>query len=171
MNSLFTFKYSKSKLLSMKTLVVYYSRTGNTKMIAEAIAGSLNSDIEEIVDHENRSGIIGYIKSGYQTSRDKIPVIDDINHDLSKYDLVVVGTPVWAGKMSVPVKAFLKKNMDKIPLLACFCTCGRSGIEGTLNGMAEYTNITPLATMGINSAEIKNESYIPLVEKFVQDII
>lgn len=154
----------------MKTLLVYYSRTGNTKGIAESIAKSLNCDIEEIVDKEKRSGIIGYIKSGYETTRNKIPEIEAPKHDLSKYELLIIGTPVWAGKMSVPVKAYLEQNKDKIQNLACFCTTGRSGIDGTLKGMAEYVNVSTLASFGVNSSEIKNGSYTEVVDKFIQDL-
>jgi flavodoxin len=155
----------------MKTLLVYYSRTGNTKKITESISESLNCDIEEIVDKDKRSGIIGYIKSGYQASRGKMGVIEEPKYDLSQYELVIIGTPVWAGKMAVPVKAYLNKNMDKIPLLACFCTCGGSGIESTLDEIAEYTNITPMASFGLKSSEIKDGSYKDKVEKFVQEVI
>ncbi len=154
----------------MKTLVVYYSRTGNTKMIAESISGSLDCDIEEIRDTEKRSGVIGYLKSGYEASRSKVSVIEDPKYDLSQYELLIIGTPVWAGKMSVPVRAYLQQNIDKIPLLACFCTCGKSGIEGTINGIAKYTTITPMAEFGLNSSEIKSESYNSVVEKFVKEV-
>ena len=45
----------------MKVLVVYYSRTGNTKFVAEAIAQSLEADIEEIKDGKNRMGVFGFL--------------------------------------------------------------------------------------------------------------
>jgi len=155
----------------MKTLVVYFSRTGNTKMIAEEISESLECDIEEIEDKEKRGGFIGYIKSGYEASRSKLSVIEDPKNDLSQYELLIVGTPVWAGKMSVPVRTYLHQNMDKIPLLACFCTCGGSGIDGTIIDITKYTNITPTASFGLNSSEIKSGSYKSVIEKFVQDLM
>lgn len=155
----------------MKTLLVYYSRTGNTKKIAVAISEALNCDIEEIVDKDKRSGIIGYIKSVYHASRGKIAVIEEPKYELSQYELVIVGTPVWAGKMAVPVKAYLNKNMDKIPLLACFCTCGGRGIESTIDDIAGYTNINPMASFGLKSPQMKDGSYKNTVEKFVQEVI
>lgn len=154
----------------MKTLVVFYSRTGTTREIAEEISKSIDCDVEEIVDKEKRSGIIGYIKSGYETVRNKLPEIEDPKHDLANYELVIIGTPVWAGKMAVPVKAYIEQNKDKIPNLACFCTCGSSGIEGTLTGIAESAKVTPLASFGLKSSEIKSGSYSSVIEKFVQDI-
>ena len=154
----------------MKALVVFYSRTGNTKMIAESIADSLNCDIEEIEDSEKRSGIIGYIKSGYEAARDKLSVIKQPKYDPSQYELLIIGTPVWAGKMAVPVKSYLEMNKDKIPLLACFCTCGNSGIDNTLKSIGEYVNITPMASFGLNSSNIKNGEYSSVIEKFIQDL-
>ena len=154
----------------MKTLVVYYSRTGNTKMIADTISESLDCDIEEIVDKEKRGGIIGYLKSGYEASRNKLSIIEDPIHDLSKYDLLIVGTPVWAGKMSVPLRTYLHKNMGKIPLLACFCTAGRSGIDDTIKNIGEYTSTTPIESFGLTSSDIKSGSYKAVIEKFVQDL-
>ncbi|UTB32921.1 MAG: flavodoxin [Methanobacterium sp. ERen5] len=154
----------------MKTLIVYYSRTGVTKGIAEEISNSIDCDIEEIIDKENRSGIIGYIKSGYETVRNKVPEIEPPKYDLANYELLIIGTPVWAGKMAVPVKTYLEQNRDKIPNLACFCTCGGSGIDGTLNGIAESAQVTPLASFGLKAPEIKNGSYSLSIEKFIENI-
>ena len=47
----------------MKVLVVYYSRTGNTRFVAETIAQSLEADIEEIKDRKNRMGIFGFLRA------------------------------------------------------------------------------------------------------------
>ncbi len=155
----------------MKTLLVYYSRSGNTRMIANAISESIECDIEEIVEKDKRNGIIGYLKSGYQASRGNISHIDDSKYELSNYDLLIIGTPVWAGKMAVPVRTYLKKNMDKIPLLACFCTCNGSGIEKTIKDMGNYVNTTPLASFGLKSSEIKDGTYKNIIKKFALDVI
>ena len=155
----------------MKTLLVYYSRTGNTRMIANAISESIECDVEEIVEKDKRKGIIGYIKSGYQASRGKVNHIEDSKYDISVYDLLIIGTPVWASKMSVPVRTYLKKNMEKIPLLACFCTCGGSGIEKTIEDISNYVNTTPLASFGAKSSDIKDGTYKNMIEKFASDVI
>jgi flavodoxin len=48
----------------MKILIVYYSRTGRTKKIAEKIQYRLNADIDEISDTKNRAGILGWLSAG-----------------------------------------------------------------------------------------------------------
>ena len=65
-------------------LCMYYSRTGNTKRAMEEIAKALNAELAEIQDGVDRSG--------------------------AKGRLVIVGTPVWAGRCSAPVRGFLKQN-------------------------------------------------------------
>ena len=154
----------------MKTLIVYYSRTGNTRMIADTISESLKCDIEEIIDKDKRSGMIGYLKSGYHAARSHISPIEDSKYDLSKYDLLILGTPVWAGKMAVPVRAYLEKNKDKIPKLACFCTSGGSDIDKVIEDIDNYLNITPIASFIVKSADIKDGTYKTTIEKFVQEV-
>ena len=108
----------------MKTLVIYYSRSSVTKKIAEVIAKEINADIEEIIDTKKRSGIIGFIKSGYEATYDKLTKIEDIKSNLESYDLIILGTPVWAGKPSTPATTFIKKYHTRIKNLAVFITHG-----------------------------------------------
>jgi hypothetical protein len=56
----------------MKALVVYYSRTGNTEKVALELANELNADIERIIDTKDRSGAIGYLVAGKETTQ-KVP--------------------------------------------------------------------------------------------------
>jgi hypothetical protein len=57
----------------MKTLVVYYSRTGNAKFVAETAAKELGADVEEIVDRKSRAGPLGWVSAGKAGSRGKKP--------------------------------------------------------------------------------------------------
>lgn len=82
----------------MKVLVVYYSQTGNTKLVAEAIAESLNADIEEISDEKDRAGVFGFLRSGYEAIFKKLTETQQpIKHKPEEYDLTIIGSPVWAG--------------------------------------------------------------------------
>ena len=75
-----------------KILVVYYSRTGNTRRVAEAISKEIGCDIEEIFDKKNRKGIIGYIRSGKDAVRKNITEIHDLTTETNHYDLILVET-------------------------------------------------------------------------------
>ena len=58
----------------MKPLVIFYSRTGWTKKVAENISKNLNCDIEEVVDHKKRNGLFRFITSGRDAMKKKTTV-------------------------------------------------------------------------------------------------
>ena len=71
----------------MKALVIYYSRTGRTKKVAETILNNLSCDIEEIVDIKKRTGPLGFFHSGRQVIKKKLSVIKNTEKEPSEYDL------------------------------------------------------------------------------------
>ncbi len=154
----------------MKTLLVYYSRTGNTRDVASKIAGEMECDVEEIRDTQKRSGIIGTLKSVYQALRETDTVLEPYSRDPADYDLVIIGTPVWAGKPSVPVSTYLKENRSKIKKAAFFCTYGGTGEEGTFRRMAEILESEPLQTMAITEKEMKEGTCDCKIEPFVREL-
>ena len=98
----------------MKTLVVYYSRSNVTRKIAEMIREKLDCDIEEITDAGKYGGKIGYMKGGFDATTGKTTKINEITKNPSDYDLVIVGTPIWASNMATPVYSYLIKYSDQI---------------------------------------------------------
>ena len=77
----------------MKALVVFYSRTGATKQVAEALAESLNCDSEELIDTKKRGGPLGFLSAGKDAKAKKLTKLKDIKRDPALYDLVILGTP------------------------------------------------------------------------------
>ena len=55
----------------MKTLVIYYTRTGNAKFLAETIAAELGADIEEVIDLKKRQGKLGWLSAGRDAMGEK----------------------------------------------------------------------------------------------------
>ena len=94
-----------------KVLVVYYSLTGNTKLIAEVIANSINSDVLELkpVKELNAEGGSKYFWGGYQSKTKKKPKLREFDINPLDYDLIILGTPVWAWSFSPPIRSFLSK--------------------------------------------------------------
>ena len=114
----------------MKALVVYYSRTGNTKFVAGKIAQELGADIEEIIDKKNRFGLIGFLLAGVDAFRGKKTKIAETKKNPSEFDLIVVGTPNWVARPSPAVRTYLSKYDLAGKKVATFCTTdGYSGGE------------------------------------------
>ncbi len=95
----------------MRILVVYYSRTGATKFVAQAIASELSADIEEIVDQKKREGKIGWMKAGRDAMQEKQTEIATVK-TLAYYDLIILGTPVWAWRPTPAIRTYVAKNGD-----------------------------------------------------------
>ena len=111
----------------MKTLVVFYSRSGTTKRVAQEVAKALNADIDEVIDKKSRKGILGFLRAGYDATRGKTTEIE-FEKDPSGYDLVVIGTPVWNGRVTPAIRTYLLRNREKIKNAVFFSTCaGRPG--------------------------------------------
>lgn len=99
-----------------KILCVYYSRTGRTEKLMQEIAGELHCEIVKLEDDVRRSGPVGWLMSGLQAVSRKVPPVKPIKtkHALKDYDLVIIGTPVWAGRCSAPVRSFLLQYGEKL---------------------------------------------------------
>lgn len=95
----------------MKTLVVYHSYTGQTRMIAEKIKEKLNCDILELKPTVPFSTDYQSVVDEYQSNEadKKIVNIEDIAIDLKEYDKVVIGSPVWWYTITPVVRSFLTK--------------------------------------------------------------
>lgn len=111
----------------MKTLVVFYSRSGTTKRVAQEVAKALNADIDELIDKKSRKGFLGFLRAGYDATRGKTTEIE-FEKDPYDYDLVIVGTPIWNGRVTPAIRTYLLQNREKIKNAAFFSTCaGRPG--------------------------------------------
>ena len=92
-----------------KILIVYYSLTGNTQFIAEALRETIEADILELkpVKELNPESGTKFMWGGFQSTMKKKPELMDFNINPLEYDLIILGTPVWAWNISPPMRTFL----------------------------------------------------------------
>ena len=112
-----------------KKLVIYYSKTGNTKIVAETIAKQTKADIEELKwKREIKSkGFFKYFLGGYNSKLRRNVKILPLEKNLEDYDTIFIGTPIWAGNMNPAIRTFLKNHPLQNKKVALFCTCGGEG--------------------------------------------
>lgn len=108
----------------MSTLVVFFSLEGNTRFIAEQIADTLHADRIELTAKKEypKKGFMKYFWGGKSVVFGEEPELCNGQIDLSSYETIIIGTPVWAGSFAPPVKTFLtqyKIENKKIALFAC----------------------------------------------------
>jgi flavodoxin len=115
----------------VKVLIVYYSLTGNTKYIAEQIGNELNADVEEVkpIKDLDPNSSSKYFWGGMKATMKCKPDLEELTYNPSKYDLIIIGTPVWAWTLSPPIRAYCTKfnlgNKD----VALFTSSSGDGVK------------------------------------------
>jgi flavodoxin len=99
----------------MTTKIIFYSRTGNTKKLAELISKKEKGDLIEIKDKKNRKGVVGWLSGGKDSAKGKETQIE-LSKPLSikKGDIIYIGSPVWVGTMAPAILTFLRQNKKEL---------------------------------------------------------
>jgi len=155
----------------MKSLVVFYTRTGTTKKAAEAIAKVLGADIEELSDGKDRKGLFGWLSAGKDASQKTMEKLNGLDHDPAGYDLVIVGTPVWNFTVSSPVRTFLVNYKDRFRKVAFFFTGGGgSSNTGVFPAMVSACEKDSIATLPLRANEVVKGEIAGKINEFVAEL-
>jgi hypothetical protein len=150
----------------MRTLIAYYSQTGTTRAVAEALARELSADVEEIRCGRYRAGFLGYVKAAYDSWSGRLPAIEPPLRDPSGYDLVVVGGPVWMMHAATPVRAFLRERAGRLPALALFLTYSGSPTDKALREMEASAGSAAKAAVALRDVDVRAGKHKPAVAAF-----
>jgi len=145
-----------------KPIVVFYSRSGNTKKVGELIAKKLNCNIEEIVDNKNRKGAIGMIKA---VINPKAPTTIQSMTD-PKDNMVIIGTPIWWYTFAPAVKTYLEKYKPK--KVAFFFTCGADNKITAFEDMQKICGQNPIATLRIDKYDMIDLKNSKKMDEFIK---
>lgn len=128
----------------MKSAIIYYSMSGNTKYAAEKIAKTINADIIEIhpVKAYPDKGMKKFIWGGKSAVMGDTPKLMPYDFNTDLYDKVIIGTPVWASCFTPPIKTFIQENKDirekKLAVFTCF---SGGGADKAINKMKKEIGI------------------------------
>jgi flavodoxin len=142
--------------MTANTLVAYYSMSGNTRAIANEISDALGADIEEIREPRARRGVAGAVRGLVDAVLRRQPPILPIDHDPTRYELLVLGGPVWAGRMAAPVRTFARQHATQTPRIAFFCTEGGHGADTAFADLAHLCQHAPQATLVVDGKHLES---------------
>jgi len=115
-----------------RVLVVYYSREGHTKLVAEKLASRFNADLERLIDKKDRVGPLAVMAAGRDALNGSLTEIGPLTHDPLNYDIVLVGTPSWFGNVTPAVRTFLSQYRLLGKTVGLFGTAHLTGVEHAL---------------------------------------
>lgn len=158
---------------SLRTLVVYYSLSGASRAAAQALASKLNADLEEISPASSLGqGFMKYFRAGVGGALRQAWPVRPTRHALANYDCVIIGGPVWIGRVAAPVRGWLKANpLPPRAGFAAFLTLG--GGTSCKQAFAEIDELAGRATaahLEICERDAKSGRSAELIDGFVQSL-
>ncbi|MBR4862667.1 MAG: hypothetical protein IKU09_10760 [Firmicutes bacterium] len=148
----------------MKTLCLYYTRTGSTKAAMEKLAQVLDADLAEYTDGKDRSGVLGYIGACFVSAKRTRVAIKE-NVDLASYDRVIIGMPVWVEGPCAIGRAFISQYKESLKGEVYYAVThmGKGTYEEKIKAMDQLLG-RPSA--GQISMQTKEHDYLKDIEEF-----
>ena len=146
---------AESEEATISSLVVYFSWSGHTENVANAIAEQTGADIFEIIPQTPYSDDYNTLLDLAQEeqSNDARPIISGNIANINQYDIVYVGFPIWWGDMPMLLYTFFDTYDLSGKTIVPFCTSGGSGLSNTVNTITELEpDATVLAGLHIGSS-------------------
>ena len=145
----------------MKICIIYHSETGNTRHVAQHLESACNAERTiEVLDRSRYSRLTRFFSQCSKARREDLTPISPSTIDVTAYDLIVMGSPVWAFKPTPVIHAAigaLTGHTGK-PVIGFFTHGGRPGsTEETFTRWCEQRWLKVAGTITVHANEIENE--------------
>lgn len=144
--------------MAKKTLILYYSWSGNTKKLAEKIHDQIeDSDLKAVEVADGTFDDDQYKTNDIaldQIQANSFPDIKLDNVDFNKYDLILIGSPVWSGYPATPIKTLLDQMQGYNGEVASFYTSAGANCKAYVNHFKEWVNDLNVVDVAENDSKI-----------------
>ena len=155
--------------MSNEILVVYYSRSGNTRRLARELAVALDADLAEIFEPRARAGLFGFIRCAFDAWRLRFPPVE-VLPDAARYRTVVLGGPIWIGRLAAPVRSYARELRTRDGALGFFCSLGGSDPRDAFDDLGALCGRAPLATLAVDASHAEPDAHRTELARFVASI-
>jgi len=124
-------------------------------MDLECLRPGVDVTVEEIIDTKDRTGVSGWLAAGKDATLKRPAVIEPFKADVPAFDLVIIGSPVWAWTVTPAVRTFCQAYGKTARDVAFFCTMGGSGDGGTFHAMKALCGKQALSTLALIDKHVK----------------
>jgi len=156
----------------MKTLVVYYSLTGKTRLVAQTIAEVLNATLVEIKETKPRKlGPAVYLFGGLAAVMNRGSKIKPIDVDLKQHDRIFIGSPIWGSRPAPAINSFIyKTNFEGRSIIPFFTMGGNNSEKALANVTAkiEKRRGKVAGSFAITSYKISDEEIIARAKEAIK---
>jgi len=153
----------------MRTLILFYSRSGTTAAAAYCLAEQLDADVGEIVCDRYHFPFLGYARAGHDSLKRVLPPITVSTENIASYDRLILGTPIWTSYPSTPMRAFLSQNTDWPERIGIFVTYGgHSQPDKALEEMASMLPTEAEARVALHADDVKGGQILDYAAEFIE---
>lgn len=138
----------------MKVLVVYHSRSGHTRRLAERLAQELQADLAAIEERHPADGPVGWLRTHLQALLGQAAPIRPPRRSPADYDLVLLGTPVLGWRLAAPVRTFAREWRGRLPSVAFFATSNGADARPAFEELRRLIGRPPLAELVVDADAI-----------------
>lgn len=148
-----------------RILIAYHSRTGNTRRLAEAVAAACGAETAEIREADGPRGVPATLLDALTGRR---PTLAAPEVDPAAFDVVAVGTPVWAAAPTPAARAFAARLEGRRAPWAAFCTLCGAGGERALGKLSDAVGRAPAATCRVTEGDLKSGAFEAEARRFAE---
>jgi flavodoxin len=156
----------------MKSLVVYYSTTGNTKLVARVIAETLDTTPMEITETKPRKlRPLVYLIGGFQATTNRGSKVNPIDVDLKQYERIFIGSPIWNSRPTPAVNSFIYQTDFEGRHVIQFFTMGGNNADKALENITakiEKSQGKVVGSFAITSYKVSDEEIIARAEEAIK---
>ncbi len=107
-----------------KVLILYYSFEGNTEKIASYLSEKMEADLEKVrpIKDLKAKGFLKYVIGGFLAISKNKPKLNPLKFNPNDYDLIIIGSPIWASRISPAIFSLLKRDIIKDKKVGFFYT-------------------------------------------------
>ena len=126
------------------------------------------AEIEEIVELQKREGGIAYLWSALQALMKMTAQIQPPKRNPADFELVVLGTPVWAGSVAPAMRSYIQQHSGNLSTVAFFCSEGGKGHERVFQQMADACGVQPESSLFVTESKLKSGDYRAGINSFAK---
>ena len=156
----------------MKSLVVYYSLTGKTKLVSQVIAEALNATLLEIKETKPRKlGLFVYLIGGLAATINRGSKINPIDVDLKQHETIFIGSPIWNSRPAPAINSFIYQTNFEGRSIIPFFTIGGDNSEKALANITakiEKSQGKVAGSFAITSYRVSDEEIIARAKEAIK---
>lgn len=150
-------------------LIVFYSRSGTTGVVAQALATALGADLDRITTAASYAGTAGFVRGIWHALRRSGPPIRK-HADPAQFKTVILCSPVWAGRLSAPMRTYLREA-GTLPHLRGVAVSGSGGPQTSFfREMERISGRAGIPALSLSQRQIFTGAYHTALDGFVRTV-